>query len=252
MSLDWCRLWHDMPTDPKFRAVAKRAGRPLSEVITIFTAMLVNASANDDARGTLRNWSHEDMGAAFDVEPEHVQAIHTAMQGKLLDGDRLTGWERRQPKREDGSAERAKAFRERNRTQPNATDHGQTQTTSRLEQDTDTDTDKAAPLPPEQAARSRQQVNKLVLKGAGVRLTAEVRELTRKRAEGLGLPVEAILAETAESKPDNADAYFRAICRRRLKIILPGLSDDLASAAFERDGKAFASLCSLLTMGAMQ
>jgi len=126
------------------------------------------------------------------------------------------------------------------------------QTLNHTEADTDTDTYKAAPLPPEQAGRSRRQVKNLILKGAGVRLTDEVRELTRKRAEGLGLPVEAILAETRDSKPDNADAYFRAICRRRLKIILPGLSDELANAAFERDGKAFASLCGLLTMGALQ
>ena len=121
-AIDWCRLWHDMPSDPKFRAVAKRAVRPTSEVLALFTAMLANASANDDERGTLRNWSHEDMGIALDIEPEHAAAIYQAMQGKLLDGDRLTGWERRQPKREDGSAERAKEWRERKRTQANATE----------------------------------------------------------------------------------------------------------------------------------
>lgn len=122
MSIDWCRLWHDMPSDPKFRAVAKRAGRPTAEVLALFTAMLANASGNEQDRGTLRNWSHEDMGVALDIEPEHAEAIYVAMQGKLLDGDRLTGWERRQPKREDGSAERAKAWRERKRTQANASD----------------------------------------------------------------------------------------------------------------------------------
>lgn len=29
----WVRLWEDMPTDPKWRVIAKRAGRPISEVI---------------------------------------------------------------------------------------------------------------------------------------------------------------------------------------------------------------------------
>ena len=120
MSIDWCRLWHDMPNDPKFRAVAKRSGRPTAEVLALFTAMLTNASANEDDRGTLRNWSHEDMGVALDIEPEHAEAIFNAMQGKLLDGDRLTGWERRQPKREDNSAERVRAHRERKREQSDA------------------------------------------------------------------------------------------------------------------------------------
>ena len=120
MTIEWCRLWHDMPTDPKFRTIAKRAGRPVSEVLALFTTMLANASGNDNERGVLLNWCHEDMGVALDIEPEHVEAIYTAMQGKLLDGDRLTGWERRQPKREDGSAERAKEWRERKRTQANA------------------------------------------------------------------------------------------------------------------------------------
>ena len=120
MSIDWCRLWHDMPTDPKFRSVAKRSGRPTAEVLALFTAMLANASGNEDDRGRLRNWSHEDMGVALDIEPEHAEAIYNAMQGKLLDGERLTGWERRQPKREDNSAERVRAHRERKREQRDA------------------------------------------------------------------------------------------------------------------------------------
>lgn len=120
MSIEWCRLWHDMPSDPKFRAIAKRSGRPTCEVVAIFTSMLANASANEEERGTLRNWSHEDMGVALDIEPEHAEAIFNAMQGKLLDGNHLTGWERRQPKREDNSAARVKAHRERKKEQRNA------------------------------------------------------------------------------------------------------------------------------------
>lgn len=114
-NMTWCRLWHDMPTDPKFRVVAKRAGRPTAEVLAIFTAMLANASANEEERGTLRGWCHEDIAAALDMETEHAEAIYAAMQGKLLDGDKLTGWERRQPKREreDNSGPRVQAYRER-------------------------------------------------------------------------------------------------------------------------------------------
>lgn len=116
----WLRLWHDMPTDPKFRVIAKRAGRPLSEVISVFVLIMTNASANATERGELDNWSDEDAAAALDLQVEHVATIREAMQGKTIDGNKLTGWEKRQPKRDDGSAERAKAWRERNRTQPNA------------------------------------------------------------------------------------------------------------------------------------
>jgi len=118
--MSWVRLWADMPTDPKWRVIAKRSGRPLSEVLAVFVFMLTNAGANATERGELQNWCSDDVAAGLDLEPEHVDAIYQAMQGKTLDGDKLTGWEKRQPKREDGSAERAKAWRERNRTQPNA------------------------------------------------------------------------------------------------------------------------------------
>lgn len=118
--MSWVRLWSDMPTDPKWRVIAKRANRPLAEVMSVFVLMMTNAGANATERGELCNWSDEDAAAALDIEPSAVTAIREAMQGKTLEGEKLTGWEKRQPKREDGSAERARAWRERNRTQPNA------------------------------------------------------------------------------------------------------------------------------------
>lgn len=136
--MDWCRLWHDMPTDPKFRTIAKRANRPLAEVLSVFVVAMTNASANANERGRTQGWSHDDVAAALDMETEHVAAIWDAMQGKLLDGEMLTGWEKRQPKREDGASERAKAWRERKRTQANATERP----------DSDSDKEKKSPLTP--------------------------------------------------------------------------------------------------------
>lgn len=146
MSIDWFRHWHGMSTDPKFRAVAKRAGRQTCEVVSLFSAMMENASANEDERGTLRNWCHEDMGVALDIEAEHVEAIYRAMQGKLLDGDKLMGWERRQPQRErdDSSAERTRAWRERQRTQRDASERHVTPRDA-LDKDTEEDKDKESP-----------------------------------------------------------------------------------------------------------
>jgi hypothetical protein len=114
--------------------------------------MLLNAGANaserserDAERGRLTNWSDEDVAAALDVDPANITAIREAMQGKTLEGDKLTGWEKRQPKREDGSAERSKRWRERKRTQPNAEKRPDTDSDT----DTDTEENKKSISPPE-------------------------------------------------------------------------------------------------------
>lgn len=136
---DWVRLWHDMPTDPKWRVIARKSGQPIAAVIAVYTFALVNASANATERGRTHNLNAEDIAAALDMDEQQIEAIITAMQGKVFDGDRLTGWEKRQPLREDGAAERARAWRERNRTQANAPERS----------DAETDTDKIEPpIPP--------------------------------------------------------------------------------------------------------
>lgn len=156
----WVRLWMDMPTDPKWRVVAKRSGRPLSEVLATFVIMLT--SANDT--GVLDAWSHEDAAAAIDTEPEHVEAIYTAMQGKVLDGTQLTGWERRQPKREDDSAARVRAFRERSKRTETPCNADVTQSNA-PDSDPDSETEKTS-LPPEQES-AREEV-KAILKDIGL------------------------------------------------------------------------------------
>ena len=95
----WCRLWHELPNDPKFRVVARRSGASLPEVISVFITMLTTASAAR-SRGTLEGWNDEDVAASLDMETERVEAIREAMQGKLIEGDRLLGWEKRQPENE--------------------------------------------------------------------------------------------------------------------------------------------------------
>lgn len=141
---DWVRLWHDMPTDPKWRVVARKSKQPLPCVLAVFTLMLTNASNNAGERGTLLGWDHEDAGAALDMDAADVEAIFDAMQGKVLDGQRLTGWERRQPKREDGTAaERKAAWKARKATEENAPERSGTQENAavRAREETETDTD---------------------------------------------------------------------------------------------------------------
>lgn len=98
--IQWCRLWDDMVTDPKFRVVAKRAGRPVSEVIAVFAHMMTNVTkshrtpTNASERGCLEGWDDEFVAIAIDAETQHVADIREAMQGRTLDGSRLTGWDK--------------------------------------------------------------------------------------------------------------------------------------------------------------
>jgi hypothetical protein len=126
----WVRLWHDMPTDPKWRTIAKRSGQPLACVIALFNLVIINASQNSECPGTLKNWQDDDAAAALDIEADQVAAIMAAFDGKVMENQSLTGWTKRQPRREDsGVAARVKAHRERkqndvkrNVTQCNAPD----------------------------------------------------------------------------------------------------------------------------------
>lgn len=112
--MEWLRLWHDMPTDPKWRSVARTSGQPLATVIAAATFLLTNASANEDERGVTQ-CDAETVASVLDVTEEAAAAILLAMEGRVLDGGRWINWEKRQPKREDSSAERTRAYRERRR-----------------------------------------------------------------------------------------------------------------------------------------
>jgi hypothetical protein len=136
--MDWFRLWHDMPTDPKWRVIARRASGDhnevlISEVIAVYLFVLVDASRNDTKRGETCGIVSEDIAAALDMSTATVDLILEAMQGKVLNGRTVTGWEKRQPKREDpGSTDRVRAFRERE-TLRNEEKRHETTDKSRLE-----------------------------------------------------------------------------------------------------------------------
>ncbi len=141
----WLRLWHDMPTDPKWRTIAKVSGQRIGDVIAVYTHILVCAS-NATERGRTQSFNCEDVASAIDVDTEQVEQIVAAMQGRVLDGDLVKGWETRQVAREDGSAERAKAWRDAKKASKqadsNAPERERTQTERKQTPDTDTDTDK--------------------------------------------------------------------------------------------------------------
>lgn len=147
MAIQWLRLWHDMPNDPKWKTIARVSKQPISVVIALYVHLLVIAS-NATERGRTQDMCSEDLASALDVETGQIEQILAAMQGRVLDDAALMGWEKRQVDREDGSAARAKAWRdakkaekdaekEQKQTHANATKRNQTP-----DKDTDKDKDK--------------------------------------------------------------------------------------------------------------
>lgn len=134
---DWVRLWHDMPTDPKWRTIARKSGQRVGDVIAVFNFVICNASGNATERGKLKNFDCDDVASALDLQESDVAAIMDAMRGKVIDDDgKLTGWEKRQPKREDSTAfQRKQEWKERQR---NAMERSGTQ---RNAPETETETD---------------------------------------------------------------------------------------------------------------
>lgn len=141
MSTQWLRLWHDMPNDPKWRTIARVSKQSIGNVIAVYVHLMVIASANATERGRTKSLCSEDIASALDIETSDVEAILSAMQGRVLENDYLSGWDKRQPEREDGSAERAKAWREsKKRTQANAqerTENAESDKANAPDKDTD-------------------------------------------------------------------------------------------------------------------
>lgn len=134
--MDWLRWYAGTSTDPKWRVVAVESGQPVAVVLAVWAMMLERASASEE-RGCIDGWNDRVAGAALDVPADAVEAIRGAMQGLVLDGNHLSGWEKRQPKREDGSAERSRAWREKKkqeRTQANAPERNRPLEESRREE----------------------------------------------------------------------------------------------------------------------
>lgn len=117
MSNQWLRLWHDMPTDPKWRTIARVSGQSIALVQAVYLHLLVDASRNV-TRGHV-TVTTEDLASALDVTDEQIAAVLSAMEGRVIEGQVITGWDRRQPKREDaGSPETgAKSAAQRKREQ---------------------------------------------------------------------------------------------------------------------------------------
>jgi hypothetical protein len=166
MANQWLRLWHDMPTDPKWRTIARVSAQPIALVQAVYLHLMVDASRNV-TRGHV-TVTLEDLASALDVTDEQISAVLAAMQGRVIDGDLLTGWETRNPKREDSgdaetgalsAAERKRNQRQRDRESRGITSghDGSREVTPDKEEDKDKnpDQERGAPGKPSRKTVSR-------------------------------------------------------------------------------------------------
>lgn len=151
MANSWLRLWHDMPNDPKWRTISRVSNQPVSLVQAVFIHLLVSASRNV-TRGHV-DVTPEDLASALDVTESEIIAVLEAMQGRVLDGNFVSGWDKRQVIREDSgnssttaksAAERKREQRERQKAEGKSHDMSQhvTQESRRVTTDKDKDKDK--------------------------------------------------------------------------------------------------------------
>lgn len=121
----WFRWYAGTATDPKFMVVARLAGQNVAAVVAVWAMLLERANdvsereatqGNAGRRGFVSGFDCEAADAVLGLEDGASEAVVRAMEKKgLLTGEKVTNWEKRQPKREDNSTERVRRFREKRR-----------------------------------------------------------------------------------------------------------------------------------------
>lgn len=132
--MEWLRWYHGAISDDKWPLIARKSGQPVAIVIAIWAALLECASQADD-RGSIDAFDPESVDALLQLEDGTSQAVVDALSsGKRprIAGGHIVNWSKRQPVREDGSAERAREWRERKKKEksacPEEPNAGRTQT----------------------------------------------------------------------------------------------------------------------------
>lgn len=117
--MDWFRWHHGSVSDPKFRLIARKSGASVATVIAVWASLLEEASKAAD-RGNAGNPDFDAMDCALEIEEGTSKRVYGLMCERGLieaTAGRIVRWDARQPKRErdDDSASRVRAFREKKR-----------------------------------------------------------------------------------------------------------------------------------------
>lgn len=120
--MEWLRWYHGAVSDDKWPLIARKSGQTVAVVIAVWAALLECASQDDD-RGSIETFDPESIDALLQLDDGSTQAVIDALSNgkrpRIVDGH-IANWGKRQPVREDGSAERAKEWRERKKQEKTA------------------------------------------------------------------------------------------------------------------------------------
>lgn len=124
MGMEWFRWYHGTTEDKKLETVAKKAGRPRSEVVSVWAALLEEAS-QATIRGNIAGADPEDIATGLDMETENVVAIIKAMKDKgMIEAGEIANWDKRQLKRDrydPNSTARSQRHRAKKKSEENTT-----------------------------------------------------------------------------------------------------------------------------------
>jgi hypothetical protein len=155
MANQWFRSWHGAPTDPKWLAIGRKCSLAPGMVFAITWALMDRASQAAE-RGSFAGYDADEIAAFMGCDEQDVRNVIDLMIEKgMVKDDAFTKWAYRQPQRDDGAAERAKAWREREKDKQNNAERIPNATERKRTLDKDKDTDKE-PSKEGKGARARE------------------------------------------------------------------------------------------------
>ena len=215
MTIEWWRSWHGAPTDNKWLLIGRRAGVAPGIVSAIVWALFDYASQNNE-RGSIANFDTETYAEFSGFSETDITAVIEALHDKHIidDKDHLTAWDKRQPKREDNSAERVREHRarrdvtRRNAEKQNVTQRNAEKQNVTLDTDTDTDIDPDIEIDPTPPTRDSRDIKRAPLHrgngGGGVGITFPPEDLSAEQAAAW----ELLLAAAPDF--NSADEFIRS------------------------------------------
>ena len=208
--ISWWRSWHGAPTDHKWPVIAARSGVKVGIVSAIAWALMDYASQQPE-RGSVAGFDPEEYAVYSGFEEVEIVAVIQAMTDKgIISNGNLSNWEKRQPKREDDSAERVREFRakKRNVTQGNAPEKEED-----TDKESDKDTDKDIEKKTEKNASAPDPFDAIqqTVESKGIILAGEADILTITELVNIGATPEDVLAGIAWKAANNNGKAIRYI-----------------------------------------
>lgn len=116
MAEHWFRSYHGAPLDAKWILIAQKAGVQPGMVASLWWALLDHAS-QAKPRGSVADFDVEAVAAFYGYDVTHCNAVLVTLRerGMIRADGVLRTWSKRNPKREDDSAERVRKHRESKR-----------------------------------------------------------------------------------------------------------------------------------------